>query len=42
MDKRKRLKLASPYEIRKALSRVANMALTGRLTPRVEHYHYSL
>lgn len=35
IEKRKRLKLSSPYEIRKALSRVANMALNGEIEPRV-------
>lgn len=35
IDKRKRLKLSSPYEIRKALARVANMALNGEVEPRI-------
>lgn len=35
MEKRKRLKLSSPYEIRKALSRVANMALNSEIDTKV-------
>lgn len=35
MNKRKQLKLSSPYEVRKALSRVANMALNGEIEPKV-------
>ena len=31
MEKRKRLKLSSPYEVRKALSRIANMTLNGEI-----------
>lgn len=35
MDKRKRLKLSSPGEVRKALARIANMTLNGEIDTKI-------